>query len=79
MICNIIDRRKRPHRWAKINAIVEASWHDNSADDADVAPQVVGDVSYDQLEDVSLTDAITWAHTFPGATTLYLYDEGHGV
>jgi hypothetical protein len=38
MITNIIDRRKRPYRFWKVNAIVEAAWHDNSVNDADQAP-----------------------------------------
>jgi len=29
MITNVIDRRKRPYRFFKVNAIVEAALHDN--------------------------------------------------
>ena len=38
MIWNIIDNRTRPYRWAHINAIIEAAWHDNSCADTDIAP-----------------------------------------
>jgi len=37
MILNIIDNRKRPYRWKRISAIIEATWHDNSCEDADIA------------------------------------------
>jgi hypothetical protein len=40
VICNIIDRRLRPYRWAKINAIVEATSYDNDCLDADISPPV---------------------------------------
>ena len=34
-IVNVIDRRKRPYRFLKINVIVEATWHNNLTKDAD--------------------------------------------
>lgn len=81
MIWNIIDRRKRPHRWARINAIIEATWHDNSCDDADTAPPVRAEdeVTYDQLEGVSLQEAVAWASNQSCPVTLYLYDDGAGT
>lgn len=81
MLCNIIDRRSRPYRWAKINAIVEATWHDNSCADTDVSPPVTdgNEVVYDQLEGVSLGEAILWASQQSCPVTLYLYDDGKGT
>lgn len=79
MIYNIIDRRKRPYRWREVNAIIEATSHDNSCEDADQQPVAVDDLTYDELEGVSLEAAISWASDQPGAVTLYLYDKGAGI
>jgi hypothetical protein len=76
-IANIIDRRKRRYRYRKINAIVEATSHDNYVADADQSDGE-GPV-YDQLEHRSLADAILWAQKFDGEVTLYLYDEDDGL
>ncbi|WP_415919383.1 hypothetical protein [Tateyamaria sp. SN6-1] len=63
-----------------MNAIVEATWHDNAVSDADQAAQdPTQQVDYDQLENVSVSDAVTWAHQMAGDVTLYLYDEGRGT
>jgi len=80
MIWNIIDRRTRPYRWRLVNAIVEAIEHDNSCLDADQAPASDPSmtVDYDELEAVSVQDAVTWANQQPCAVTLYLYDLGSG-
>jgi hypothetical protein len=66
---------------ANINAIIEATWHDNSVADTDVAPPVHLDdeVTHDQLEGVSLHDAIKWANEQTCPVILYLYDEGDGT
>ena len=81
MIWNVIDRRKRAYRWTKINAIVEATWHDNSVNDGDIAPVVddQGEVTYDQKEGISVHEAINWANSQTCPVTLYLYDEGTGT
>jgi hypothetical protein len=81
MIWNIIDRRTRSYRWSSVNAIVEATWHDNSVQDADHAPPVTpeSEVTYDQRESISVADAIEWASSQPCPVTLYLYDEGAGT
>lgn len=79
MIYNIIDRRKRPHRWRDVNAIIEATSHDNACKDADQQPPSDDDVAYDQLEDVTLQEAIVWANEQPSPVTLYLYDKGDGT
>lgn len=79
MISNIIDRRKRPYRWKSINAMVEATSHDNSCSDSDQADGGPDDVVYDQREGVSLEYAIAWANSLPGSVTLFLYDEGRGT
>lgn len=79
MIYNVIDRRERPYRWRKINAIIEATSHDNTCEDADEQPHSEDDAVYDQLENVSLHEAILWAQQQPCAVTLYIYDRGMGT
>lgn len=81
MICNIIDRRERRYRWKRINAIVEATWHDNTCDDTDIVESVGADteVTYDQREGISLSEAVAWASAQACPVTLYLYDEGKGT
>ncbi len=81
MIWNVIDRRTRQFRWAKVNAIIEATWHDNTAADTDIAPIVrpQDEVTYDQREGISVNEAVNWANTQSCPVTLYLYDEGAGT
>lgn len=62
-----------------MNAIVEATSHDNECKDADLHPVADDEVTYEQLESVSLQDAIAWADAFDTAVTLYLYDDGKGT
>jgi hypothetical protein len=78
MIWNVIDSRSNRHRWAKIHAIVEATWHDNSASGADQAPKNAAetDVVFDQRKDISLNDAINWANSQRCPVTLYISDGG---
>jgi hypothetical protein len=76
MICNIIDGRKRRHRWKRVDAIIEATSHDNNVDDADERPEEPDDIVFDSRKAVSVADAIAWANAEPSAVTLYLYDEG---
>ena len=80
MIENICDRRKRPHRWKRINAIVEPTWHDNDGGhDRDQSERGPDDIVYDDREGISLSEAIAWANGLPDRVTLYLYDEGRGT
>jgi hypothetical protein len=81
MIWNIVDRRRRPYRWKRVNAVVEAIEHDNSCPDADEAPESAPHlaVDYDALEDVSVEQAIAWACQQRCPVTLYLYDAGAGT
>lgn len=80
MLWNVIDKRKRPYRWREVNAIVEATEHDNSCVDSDQAPEsdpaVI--VDYEALEAVSVSEAVKWAESQPCPVTLYLYDVGAG-
>lgn len=80
MLCNIIDRRTRPYRWRQVNAIVEATEHDNSCVDSDQAPESdpASTVDYEALEAVSVSEAVKWAEGQPCPVTLYLYDLGSG-
>ena len=80
MICNVIDMRTRPHRWKRVNAIVEATWHDNTVNDADEAacPLPANEVTYEERAGVTVEEAVQWAISQPCPVTLYLYDEGAG-
>ncbi|WP_375291832.1 hypothetical protein [Qipengyuania sp.] len=80
MLWNVIDKRKRPYRWREINAIIEATEHDNSCADADQAPESDPKVTVDHeaLEAVSVSEAIKWAESQSCPVTLYLYDFGAG-
>jgi len=75
MIRNVIDHRKQQHRWKRVKAIIEPTWHDNSVADADQAERASAESEYDERSAISLEDAVTWAHALPYAVTLYLYDE----
>jgi hypothetical protein len=81
VICNIIDSRERKYRWKKINAIIEATWHDNTCEDSDIADRVSVDVevTYEQREGISLSEAVQWASDEICPVTLYLYDDGKGT
>lgn len=82
MICNIIDSRHRPYRWKRLNAIIEATEHDDNVPDSDRAPDFEDGtdfVVYDQREGVSLAEALAWANGQKCPVTLYLYDEGDGT
>jgi hypothetical protein len=76
MILNICDRRKRPFRWMRVDAIVEPTWHDNRCKDSDQAPKNESEISYDERNGISLSDAIKWAENIGISVTLYIYDEG---
>lgn len=78
MIFNVIDHRRRPYRWREVNAIIEATSQDNACDDSDQHPPADNDITYEQLEGVSLQEAIAWADSHASAVTLYLYDKGEG-
>lgn len=80
MLWNIIDKRTRPYRWRKVNAILEATEHDNSCKDADQAPESdpKATVDYEALEAVSVSEAVKWAQSQPCPVTLFLYDLGSG-
>lgn len=78
---NIIDNRKRRYRFRKVNAIVEAAWHDNSCTNSDrVDPDPNDDgPNYCQNEHITVAEAVVWANTFPTDVTLYLYDKDGGI
>lgn len=80
MLWNIIDNRTRRYRWREVNAIVEATEHDNSCEDADQAPASDPSVYVlcESLEAVSVAEAVQWAESLPCPVTLYLYDLGDG-
>lgn len=77
-IANIIDRRKRPYRWAKVNAIIEPTHHDNACVDSDKSPDE-GGPDYDECGNITVGEAVAWAGDREDAVTLYLYDENDGI
>ena len=82
MIVNIVDRRKRQYRFMKVNAVVEAAWHDNScvdSDQVDKGSELGTGPDYDKREHISLAAAIRWANDFADPVTLYIYDQGAGI
>ena len=78
MIWNVADRRKRPHRWKKVHAIVEAVEHDNLCQDADQAPEPDPKtyILFEERKNISVHDAVRWADAFECPVTLFLYDAG---
>ena len=78
MITNIIDRRTHAHRWLAVDAVAEATWHDNSAPgtpEHDNADPTSGD-TFEWRTGLSVAEAVVWAQTFSDEVTLYLYDPG---
>jgi hypothetical protein len=82
MITNILDRRTAVHRWTQIDAVAEATWHDNIEtptpmhDNADPSASITGGDTFEVRAGVSVAEAIAWASGFPDEVTLYLYDAG---
>jgi hypothetical protein len=76
MITNIIDCRKRQHRWKLVDAIIESTWHDNGCLDSDQAERDDREPGYAARKNVSVAEAVEWAASFEVPLTLYLYDEG---
>ncbi|WP_425100352.1 hypothetical protein [Tropicibacter sp. S64] len=74
MLCNIIDHRKRRHRWKSVVVILEATAQDNGAADADLAEGDAGTVLCLERKGLSLAEAITWAQGFDVDVTLFVYD-----
>lgn len=78
MIFNIVDHRKKPHLWRRINAVIEPTWHDNSMG-GDKTDPMEGESDYDEKAGISLAEALAWGSTFPNPVTLFLYDDGDGI
>jgi hypothetical protein len=82
-ILNIIDRRKKPYRFKRVNAIIEPTRHDNSVKDGDRAgrnpKQDKAWIGYDEKEHVDVAYAIQWASKHKDSVTLYLYDKDRGI
>ncbi len=78
-IVNIVDRRKRKYRFIKINAIIEAAWHDNSCKDSDQIRSGGAGPAYEDREHITLAEAITWGQSFEAPVTLFVYDEDGGI
>ena len=78
-LTNIIDHRKRPYRFAKVNAVVEPTCHDNSLADSDKVEPGYGGIGYAEREHVTLADAVAWANSYTEPTTLFLYDDDGGI
>ena len=59
-------------------SLLSANLHCVDSDQAAEA-DVTSVVDYDQLEGVSVEQAVAWANQQPCPVTLYLYDEGKGT
>lgn len=81
MIWNVIDYRTRPYRWKRVNAIIEATEHDNSCIDADQAEEIspLAVIDHDRRDNVSVQEAIHWANEAQCPVTLYIYDVTDGT
>lgn len=83
MLTNIIDRRKHPYKFKKVNAVIEPTRHDNGVKKADRAarhPKMdMAWIGYDEKEHVSVRDAVAWAANHKDEVTLYLYDKDGGI
>lgn len=82
-IGNIVDRRKRQHRFKKVNAVIEPTRHDNrvrNADRAKLNPKMdKAWMGYADMEHITVESAIAWAGGHMDLVTLYLYDEDGGI
>ena len=78
MLWNIIDRRERPYRWKRVNAVIEATSNGNSVKDSDPVAVHDDDVVHDQRANVTVVEAVEWAMTQEQPVTLFLYDTGKG-
>jgi hypothetical protein len=76
MIFNIVDKRSRRFRWKNVNAIAEATSHDNFVADSDQIKARDDDLTYAERNNISVAEAVAWAQSFPGPITLFLYDAG---
>lgn len=74
MLCNIVDHRKRRHRWKSVVVIVEATCQDNGVTDADQAAGDPGTVLCEERKGLSLAEAVAWAQGFDMDVTLFIYD-----
>jgi hypothetical protein len=74
MLANIVDQRFNEYAAARLNVVIEPSWHDNGIPGADQHESGSGEPAVEVRYEITLADAIAWANSFPGAVTLYLYD-----
>ena len=76
MLCNVIDNRTRRFRWRRVEAILEATSHDNANGDSDPVEPADDELLFDKRDGLSVAEAVAWANAQPGMVTLFLYDEG---
>lgn len=76
-----LEHHRRPYRWKRVFAVIEATWHDNSCSDADQAPKIVDDteIIYEKRASITIAEAIQWASDQVCPVTLYVYDDDTGV
>lgn len=80
MITNILDRRTHSHVWQSIDAVAEATWHDNVPEGTPNHDLVIPDPAHGDVfairSNISLAEAVIWAQAVNDDVTLYLYDAG---
>ena len=80
MITNVIDKRNKPYRWKTVNAVIENTWQDNSCADSDQTSKTSEfQVPYDEKQNISVAQAMTWGMSQKADVTLYIYDKGDGI
>ena len=75
MLTNIVDNRDYRYKFTLVDAIVEATWHDNTIENADQSEHDNAP-DYDERSGLSVNEAFKWAESLKGNVTLYLYDLG---
>jgi len=80
MITNILDRRTHSHVWRNIDAVAEATWHDNAPEGTLEHDRAARDAAHDDVfairSNLPLSAAVMWAQALNDEITLYLYDAG---
>jgi hypothetical protein len=75
-ITNIVDGRRNEFCSIGLQAIIEPSCHDNDQPGAQQFdfddPKIT--TGYDEINNVTIAEALEWANTFQFPVTLYLYD-----
>ena len=73
-LANIVDRRGNEYSAARLNVVMEPSFHDNSISGADQYSEAADGPIVESRKYLSLAEAIAWANDYADPVTLFLYD-----